>query len=72
LEPFLNSKWPKSLDTVPNLDPPPKVEFDFMVFDYEERDRLIKVYEYGYLSAIRCKVVNQPKIILPLEGSGLN
>ena len=41
MEPLLNSKWPKSFDSVPNLDPPPKVAFDFIVFDYEERDELI-------------------------------
>ena len=71
LEPFLNSKWPKPLDSVPNLDPPPKVEFDFMVFDYEERDRIIKIYGWGYLSAIRWKAENELKVISPLEGAGI-
>ena len=42
----MNSKWPKSFDSIPNLDPPPKVEFDFVVFDYEERDKLIRYWQY--------------------------
>ena len=47
MEPFLNSKWPEPFGSVPNLDPPPKVDFDFMVFDYEERDEPVPFSEYA-------------------------